>query len=82
MYKYKFLSEDVKSELSDIGLELSDIGYHVSVTNHFIQISSKSIIDYRKISEVIERMKDYLLDEGYNTSMRKGVYLCTLISEE
>lgn len=79
------LSKDIGQNLLDICLELSDVGfcvYHVSSPSEWVKNSL--IIDttdpqdpdnflryfkYTEISEVVERIKDYMDQQGYDCSI-------------
>lgn len=78
------LPDNILSEVKDIFLELTDQGFKIVNTGvdfTFFEInkptSSNNFIPYKKIrlwdiSEVIERIKDYVFDEGYDVIVRKN----------
>lgn len=65
----KFNSNDDKirilEDLKDICLELTDVGYDVDINIHSVNIDHKRAFFINEISEVLDRIKDYMEEKGY-----------------
>jgi hypothetical protein len=72
-YNESLLSEDVKITIRDICLELKDLGFSINYSGLYdkrpsIEINKEYFI-YDEVDEIIERIKDYLNDIGYDVKV-------------
>jgi len=65
------IPDSVVENIKDICLELQDDGFNVIIDPTICHIYSTNGFKYDQVSEVIERVKDYISSEGYNITVYK-----------